>query len=47
MKVRAGRLTDCPRVNTLMGKLIDEIYAGESEKIRRILKANYTKDGLK
>jgi Pyruvate/2-oxoacid:ferredoxin oxidoreductase gamma subunit/ribosomal protein S18 acetylase RimI-like enzyme len=30
-----------------MGKLIDEIYAGETEKVRRILKANYTKDGLK
>ena len=47
MKVRAGKPADCPRVNTLMGRLIDEIYAGESDKIRRILKANYTKDGLK
>ena len=47
MKVRAGKPTDCPRVNTLMDRLIDEIYTGESEKVRRILKANYTKEGLK
>ncbi len=47
MKIRQGRSTDCPRINTLMSKLIDEIYAGEPEKVRNVLKANYTSDGLK
>jgi len=47
MKIRVGRPADCPRINTLMGRLIDEIYSGESENVRRILKANYTKEGLK
>jgi len=37
---------DCPSVSRLMGMLIDEIYENETEKIRRILKANFTGNAL-
>jgi len=47
MTIRKARPSDCPRINTMMGQLIDEIYAHEKEEVRRALKANFTKDGLK
>ena len=47
MTIREGRPADCSRVNTLMARLIDEIYAGETAKVRKILKVNYTEQGLK
>ncbi len=47
MTIRDARPSDCPRINRMMGRLIDEIYAGESEEVRRLLKANYTQEALK
>ncbi len=47
MTVRPAKPEDCHTVSHLMGLLIDEIYANESEKVRRALKANFTEDGLK
>ncbi|MFC2158222.1 GNAT family N-acetyltransferase [Acidobacteriota bacterium] len=46
MRVRKALPEDCHAVNDMMELLIDEIYSKESEKIRRILKANYTQDAL-
>ncbi len=47
MTIRKAKTADCLRVNILMENLIDEIYAKETQKIRKILKANFTKDALK
>jgi len=47
MKIRESEKKDCHAVNTLMVKLIEEIYAHESPKVRKILKANFTQDALK
>jgi Pyruvate/2-oxoacid:ferredoxin oxidoreductase gamma subunit/GNAT superfamily N-acetyltransferase len=47
MTVRSARPEDCHAVNGLMVKLIDEIYARESEDVRRALKANFTEDALR
>ncbi len=46
MKIRKAKPDDCHAINTLMEMLIDEIYALESEKIRKILKANFTREAL-
>jgi Pyruvate/2-oxoacid:ferredoxin oxidoreductase gamma subunit/GNAT superfamily N-acetyltransferase len=47
MKIRKAKPDDCKAINTLMGRLIDEIYAHESEKVRNMLKTNFTRDALK
>lgn len=47
MMVRAAKPEDCPAVNDLMVRLIDEIYGRESEEVRRVLKANFTEGALK
>lgn len=47
MMVRAAKPEDCPAVNDLMVRLIDEIYGRESEEVRRVLKANFTAGALK
>lgn len=47
MTVRAARSEDCHQVNDLMVRLINEIYARESEEVRRALKANFTEGALK
>jgi len=47
MMVRAAKPEDCHAVNDLMVKLIDEIYARESQEVRRALKANFTEGALK
>jgi Pyruvate/2-oxoacid:ferredoxin oxidoreductase gamma subunit/GNAT superfamily N-acetyltransferase len=47
MTVRPAKPEDCHEVSRLMGLLIDEIYARESEAVRRVLKANFTADALK
>jgi len=47
MLIRRAKPADCKRVNRLMELLIDEVYAKESLKIRKILKANFTQDALK
>jgi Pyruvate/2-oxoacid:ferredoxin oxidoreductase gamma subunit/ribosomal protein S18 acetylase RimI-like enzyme len=47
MTVRRAKPEDCHEVSRLMGMLIDEIYARESEDVRRVLKANFTADALK
>jgi len=46
MMVRAAKPEDCPAVNDLMVRLIDEIYGRESEEVRRALKANFTEGAL-
>jgi Pyruvate/2-oxoacid:ferredoxin oxidoreductase gamma subunit/ribosomal protein S18 acetylase RimI-like enzyme len=46
MMVRQANAEDCHAVNELMVRLIDEIYAHESDEIRRVLKANFTEDAL-
>ncbi|MGZ5514635.1 MAG: GNAT family N-acetyltransferase [Candidatus Aminicenantales bacterium] len=46
MTVRSARPEDCPAVNGMMGRLIDEIYGHESEEVRRVLKANFTEAAL-
>ena len=46
MRFRKAQPEDCHAVNEMMELLIDEIYSEESEKVRRILKANYTQDAL-
>ena len=46
MTVRLARPEDCPPVNGLMVRLIDEIYGRESEEVRRVLKANFTEGAL-
>lgn len=47
MKIRKAKPEDCRTINTLMGRLIEEIYAHESEDVRKHLKANFTQDALK
>jgi Pyruvate/2-oxoacid:ferredoxin oxidoreductase gamma subunit/GNAT superfamily N-acetyltransferase len=47
MKIRKARAEDCRTINTLMGRLIEEIYAHETEDVRKHLKANFTQDALK
>jgi len=47
MTIRKARPSDCPRINTMMGQLIDEIYAHEKEETKKTLKANFTKEELK
>jgi len=46
MMVRQANAEDCHAVNELMVRLIDEIYARESDEIRRVLKANFTEGAL-
>ncbi|HSA95103.1 MAG TPA: GNAT family N-acetyltransferase [Acidobacteriota bacterium] len=46
MKVRSARPEDCHSIDDLMGRLIDEIYARESAEVRRVLKANFTKEAF-
>lgn len=46
MTIRRANPSDCPAVSDLMVKLIDEIYARESEEVRRALKANFTAGAL-
>jgi Pyruvate/2-oxoacid:ferredoxin oxidoreductase gamma subunit/ribosomal protein S18 acetylase RimI-like enzyme len=47
MTVRPAKPEDCHEVSRLMSLLIDEIYARESDEVRRVLKANFTADALK
>jgi 2-oxoglutarate ferredoxin oxidoreductase subunit gamma len=47
MEIRQARHEDCAAIDGMMGLLIDEIYARESEEIRRTLKANFTAEALK
>jgi len=47
MKIRKAKPAECGPVSSLMERLIDEIYAQEEEKVRRILKANFTRQALK
>ncbi len=47
MTVRPAKPEDCPEVSRLMGLLIDEVYANESEEARRAMRANFTEDALK
>jgi len=47
MMVRTAKPEDCPAVNDLMVRLIEEIYGRESEEVRRALKANFTAEALK
>jgi Pyruvate/2-oxoacid:ferredoxin oxidoreductase gamma subunit/GNAT superfamily N-acetyltransferase len=47
MTVREAKPEDCQQVSDLMGRLIDEIYARESDEVRRALKANFTEGALK
>jgi len=46
MTIRKAKPSDCEAVNSLMELLINEIYAKEKEKIRKILIANFTKEAL-
>ena len=46
MTVRQAKPPDCHEVNRLMVMLIDEIYAKESDEVRRALKANFTESAL-
>jgi len=46
MDIRIARPEDCPTVNALMGRLIEEIYARESPEVRTALKANFTGEAL-
>ncbi len=47
MTVRPAKPEDCHHISRLMGMLIDEIYAKESDEVRRVLRANFTEDALK
>ncbi len=47
MEIRQAKQEDCTAVDGMMVLLIDEIYARESEEIRRTLKANFTAEALK
>jgi Pyruvate/2-oxoacid:ferredoxin oxidoreductase gamma subunit/ribosomal protein S18 acetylase RimI-like enzyme len=47
MTVRPAKPEDCHTISRLMGLLIDEIYAKESDRVRKALRANFTEDGLK
>ena len=46
MTVRQANAQDCAAVNELMGRLIDETAASESDETRRVLKANFTGKAL-
>ena len=46
MLVRRAEPQDCPAVNPLMVLLIEEIYAKETDEVRRVLKANFANDAL-
>jgi Pyruvate/2-oxoacid:ferredoxin oxidoreductase gamma subunit/GNAT superfamily N-acetyltransferase len=46
MLVRKAEDKDCHEVSGQMTMLIDEVYAHESEEVRRVLKANFTLDAL-
>ncbi|MBM3295962.1 MAG: GNAT family N-acetyltransferase [Candidatus Aminicenantes bacterium] len=46
MDIRIARPEDCPAVNDMMGRLIEEIYARESPEVRTALKANFTGEAL-
>ena len=46
MQVRRADPQDCLAVNPLMELLIEEIYAKETEEVRRVLKANFTNEAL-
>lgn len=46
MQVRRAEPQDCPAVNPLMELLIEEIYAKETDEVRRVLKANFTNEAL-
>lgn len=46
MRIKKAKVGDCGTVNSLMEMLIDEIYVKEPEKIRKILKANFTQNAL-
>jgi Pyruvate/2-oxoacid:ferredoxin oxidoreductase gamma subunit/GNAT superfamily N-acetyltransferase len=47
MKIRQAKPEDCRTINTLMDRLIEEIYAHESKDVRKHLKDNFTQDALK
>ncbi len=47
MIIRQAEHRDCPAVDEMMELLIDEIYARESDEIRRALKANFTAEALR
>lgn len=47
MKIRKAEPSDCIPINRMMEKLIEEIYARESAKVRKVLNANFTKDAFK
>jgi Pyruvate/2-oxoacid:ferredoxin oxidoreductase gamma subunit/GNAT superfamily N-acetyltransferase len=47
MIIRRAEPKDCQAINAMMVLLIDEIYARESEEVRRVLKANFTNEALK
>ncbi len=47
MIIRPANDKDCQAINGLMVRLIEEIYARESEDVRRVLKANYTNEALR
>jgi Pyruvate/2-oxoacid:ferredoxin oxidoreductase gamma subunit len=47
MTVRPAKPEDCPDVSRLMGLLIDEVYAQESNEARRAMRANFTEGALK
>ncbi len=46
MLVRRAEPQDCQAVNPLMEFLIEEIYAKETDEVRRVLKANFTNEAL-
>jgi len=46
MKIRIRKPKDCPRINDMMTSLIDEIYAREPARVRRLLKSNFTREAL-
>jgi Pyruvate/2-oxoacid:ferredoxin oxidoreductase gamma subunit/GNAT superfamily N-acetyltransferase len=46
MTVRPAKPEDCPEVSRLMGLLIEEVYAAESDEARRALRANFTEGAL-
>ena len=47
MNIRQAKPEDCRTINTLMGRLIEEIYAYESEDVRKHLKDNFTQNALR
>ncbi len=47
MEIRQAKHEDCVSVDEMMGLLIDEIYARESDEVRGILKANFTAEALR